>query len=180
MLPLQYSIYKGTGGKHGALQFNFQPPHYYKGLGKSVKKDFTGQEAMDFTDGRPKLKEGWKTRDGAIFLEITSAVGKNEYDWNNKITMALSPNDMGQFLFCLLTGKECKIMHDPGAKTEAQNQVKKYLNLASPKGVAEGILVNASIQSAEGTKHHMVPINGYEVVILRSLFQRAISSSLSW
>lgn len=176
MQPLQYPIYKGTGGKHGALQFNFQPPHYYFGK----KKDFTGEEALTFGEGRPQLKEGWKTRDGAIFLEITSAKGKNEYDWNNKIVFALSPNDMGQILFTLLTGEDCKIMHDPGAKTDSQGAVKKYLNISSPRGTKEGVIVTASVQAGGEKKSHTVPVSGYEVVVLRVLMQEAITKALAW
>ena len=40
---LQYSIYKGTGGNHGALQLNFQKPHFYN----QKQKDFTGDIALE-------------------------------------------------------------------------------------------------------------------------------------
>jgi hypothetical protein len=29
MQPLQLAFYKGMGGKHGAVQFNLQRPHFY-------------------------------------------------------------------------------------------------------------------------------------------------------
>ena len=70
--PLQYSIYKGTGGKWGAIQFNLQPPHYYNGK----QKDFVGTEAI--AEGR-RLNEGWKIREGAIFMEAAPARDKNVY-----------------------------------------------------------------------------------------------------
>lgn len=178
--PLQYSVYKGTGGNHGALQFNFQPAHYYFGFGKDMKKDFTGDEALEVVDGRRRLKEGWKVREGAIFMEITSASSKNVYDWNNKITMALSITDMGQILHTLCTGQECNIMHDPGAKTDAQGAVKKFLNISSPKGTAEGVFFRAKQQAGGEQRSHAVPMNGAEVLVLRSLLQKAISKSLCW
>jgi Whirly transcription factor len=173
MNPLQYASYKGMGGRNGALQFNFQPPHYY--LGK--QKDFTGSEALN-DEGR--LNEGWKVREGAIFLEITSAKDKNVYDWDSKIVIALSVNDMGKVLFTLVTGNECKIMHDPGAKSENSGQVKKYLTVTSPKGTAEGVIFNATQVVGEDKKSHMVPLTGDEVLVLRQLIQTAISNSLGW
>lgn len=176
MQPLQYAIYKGTGGKHGAIQFNFQPPHYYMGK----QKDFTGEEALELGEGRPHLKDGWRSRDGAVFMEITSTKGKNEYDWNNKIILALSPNDLGQILFTLVTGNECKLVHDPGAKTESQSKVKKFLNISSPKGTANGVMISVSMQAAGEKKSHTVPVSGHEVLILRTLIQEAISKALAW
>jgi len=175
--PLQHSIYKGVTGKHGAVQFNFQPPHYQN----QKRKDFTGEEALEMGEyGRPRPKEGWKLKEGAIFLDITSAKSPNEYDWSNKITIALSINDMGKILFTLVTGKECKLIHDPGAKTETAGAVKKFLNISSPKGTTEGVIINASVQAGGEKRSHSVPLSGEEVLVLRTLLQQAISRSLGW
>ena len=177
MQPLQYAIYKGTGGKHGAVQFNLQSPHYYQGK----TKDFTGEEALELGEGgRRRLKEGWKIREGCVFMEITSAKGKNEYDWNSKIIFALSVNDIGQILFTLITGEETRLMHDPGAKTEAQGAVKKYMTISSPQGTSTGVLISAAQQSGGEKRSHTVPVSGAEVLVLRSLFQEATSKALAW
>ena len=177
MNSLQYAVYKGTGGKFGAIQFNLQVPHYYKGKEKSFNgKDSNG----DWIFEGSKLKEGWKIREGAVFMEITSTKDKNIYDWENKIVLALSVNDIGKVLLGLLTGDEVKIMHDPGAKSEAQGTVKKYLTVTSPKGPAVGVLFSAT-QTAGGDKRtHTVPLSGDEVIVLRSLLQQAISAALNW
>lgn len=172
MTPLQHAIYKGTGGKFGAIQFNLQSPHYYKGK----QKDFTGKTA--FVDG--KLAEGWRQREGCVFLEITSAKDKNVYDWTNKVILALSVNDLGKCLMALVYGEECKIMHDPGAKSESAGDIKKYLSITSPKGVKVGCLIKVAKQENGETVSHTVPLSGEEVIVLRTLFQSAISKALNW
>jgi hypothetical protein len=176
MNPMQYAIYKGTGGKHGAVQFNFQRPHYYNGK----QKDFVGELAFEVKDGKRVLKDGWQQREGAIFLEITSTKDKNVYDWENKVVIALSIDDMGKLLETLVTGNECKLVHDPGAKSESAGVVKKFLTLSSPKGIKEGCIISCSMQSGGETKNHMVPISPSEVLVLRSLLQSAIAKSLNW
>lgn len=175
---LQYAIYKGTGGKHGAVQFNFQRPHYYCGK----QKDFTGDEAFEVKDGRRVLKDGWQPREGAIFLEITSTKDgqKNVYDWDNKVVIALSIDDMGKLMETLVTGQETKLIHDPGAKSELAGVVKKFLSLSSPEGLKSGCIVSCMQQSGGETKKHSVPISSSEVYVLRSLFMAAISKSLNW
>ena len=176
MTPMQYAIYKGTGGNHGAVQFNFQRPHFYS----DKRKDFTGDEAFEVRDGRRALKQGWKEREGAIFMEIASTKDKNVYDWDNKIVMALSIDDMGKLLNTLITGEECKLMHDPGAKSEAAGAVKKYLNVSSPKGIKEGCIVSATQMSGGDRRSHTVPVSPSEVIVLRSLLHSAIPKALNW
>ena len=170
--PMQYAIYKGKGGQWGALQFNFQPPHFYK----EKEKDFSGAKAL--ING--KLQDGWKEREGAIFMEIASTKEKDVYDWDKKIVMALSINDMGKILFTLATGTECTIMHDPGAKSESQGSVKKYLNITSPKDTAEGCIFGVNKTVGGQTEKHKVPLTGDEVLVLRQVIMSAISRSLAW
>ena len=172
MKALQYSLYKGTGGKWGALQFNFSGPHFYHGK----EKDFTGAQALK--DG--KLQEGWDQREGAIFLEVTSTKAPNVYDWENKVVMALSVNDIGKLLFTLATGEPCNIMHDPGAKSENQGQVKKFLNVTSPQGLKSGVMFQVTQSQGDTKKSHSIPVSADEVMVLRSLLTAAISRSLGW
>lgn len=173
MNPLQFSVYKGIKGKFGALQFNFQNPHYYNGK----LKDFTGAEAYGEDH---KLKEGWKQREGCVFLEITSTKEPNVYDWENKVTVALSVTDLGKVLNGLITGNEVKIMHDPGAKSDSAGAIQKHVNISSPNGTSEGCLVAVSQVSGQQSKRHMVPLNGDELLVLRCLIQTAVSKSLGW
>lgn len=170
---LQYSVYKGMTGKWGAVQFNLQEPHYFR----DKQKDFTGENALDENG---KLKDGWRIREGAVFLEITSTKDKNVYDWENKVTVALSVNDLGKVLLGLKTGEDVKIMHDPGAKSERAGAVQKYVSITSPKGTLEGCIVSVSETSGENKKSHTVPLSGDELLVLATLVQSAISRSLGW
>ena len=172
MRPLQYAIYKGMAGKWGAIQLNLQPPHFYSGK----NKDYTGYEAME----NGSLRDGWKIREGTIFMEITSTKDRNVYDWENKIVLALSVTDVGKILHSLYTGQECSIMHDPGAKSESQGLVKKNLNLVSPKGTINGCMVRASYTAAGNTKSHQVPLSGDELIVMKELLHAAVPQMLKW
>lgn len=193
MKRLQYPIYKGTGGSFGAIQFNFQGPHYYNH--KEKRKDFTGSEALEVVDGRKILKDGWKEREGCTFVEIAPTVDKNKYDWKQKIIFALSVNDMGKFLYFLTTGQSSvkkdrerdgkptysfSIMHDPHAKSDKQGQIQKYFRMYSPGGPAEGGKISIFQKNGDQKLSHEVPISGDEVMTLRALLQAAIPSALNW
>jgi hypothetical protein len=174
MNPLQYAVYKGTGGQYGAVQFNFQRSHFYNGK----QKDFTGDRALAVDeDGRQKLRDGWKAREGCIFMEITSTKDKNVYDWDNKIIMAMSISDMGKLLLGLNNLGETKLMHDPGAKTDQQGLVKKLLKVTLS---GQGAMFLCSQSSNGENKSHSVPLSPDEVVVLRILLQQAISQALNW
>ncbi len=173
MNTLQYSIYKGVKGKFGAVQFNLQLPHYFR----EKQKDFTGQNALDEAG---KMKEGWRIREGAVFMEITSTKEANVYDWENKVTVALSTNDLGKVLFGLRTGNEVKLMHDPGAKSDRAGETTKTVNISSPKGTAEGCMIHVSQKTGEQVKSHTVPLSGDELLVLATLIQSAITKSLGW
>lgn len=184
MNPMQYAVYKGTGGKFGAIQFNFQRPHFYSGK----QKDFSGSSCFEEVDGRRKLKEGWKEREGCVFVEIAPTVAKNKYDWTQKIIMALSINDLGKLLFFCATGKSpnareddgMTIMHDPHAKSDKAGGIQKYLKFSSPKGTSAGCLISATQVEGDQKRSHTVPVTGDELLVLRTLVQQAISSALSW
>lgn len=176
MRPLQYAVYKGVGGKFGAVQFSFQSPHYFH----ERQKDFTGTEALyTDTEGRTKMREGWGIREGAVFLEMASTVGKNQYDWEHKVVLALSVDDIGKFLNSLTFGEDLEILHDPGAGKEAQGQVKKYLNVKFVDK-AMGCLLGTTRVSGGERVSHTVPISRNEIIVLRALFTAAISRALAW
>ena len=76
-----YAIYKGLGGKNGAVQFRLNP--FYANRERPV---------------------------GCIFVEAAPAIDKNTYDWDNgKISMALGIPDIGEIISSLRTG--CKLFH---------------------------------------------------------------------
>ena len=100
--PLRLAFYKGLTGKYGAIQFNPQLPHYYVKNEPSLK-NFDGRWIPDnWKESNPSLDESsLASREGAIFLEITSAKDKNVYDWSKKIVYAMSITDIAKRLFVL-------------------------------------------------------------------------------
>lgn len=183
--PLQLAFYKGLGGKWGAVQFNPQRPHWYVKHTPKLK-NYEGKYIPDrWLEIDPNLtKDDLASREGAIFLDITSATGPNVYDWskNIKVTIALSVNDLGKVL-TVLDGlaSEVKIMHDPGAKSESAGKVQKYLNISSPKGLKAGCMINVAETRADGTSvKHNVPLSCDEVCLLRRAIAGFIPVALGW
>lgn len=181
--PLQLAFYKGVGGKWGALQLNPQRPHYYV-KGKPSLKNYDGKFILDKWnhDNAGLTRDDMTSREGAIFLDITSAVGKNQYDWEQKVTMALSVNDIGKLLTVLegFAGK-VTIMHDPHAKSSTAGKIQKYLELASPKGLKEGCMVHVrEIHTDGNNKKHSVPLSADEVCLLRTALRGFIPVALGW
>lgn len=183
MPPLQFASYKGMSGSHGALQINLQKPHFY--IEKNPKlKNYEGKFIpKEWLVANPNLtKDDLLSREGALFIEMCSATGKNVYDWEHKIIMAMSITDMGKLLM-ILEGSvpEMKIMHDPGAQTETAGKIQKWLNISSPKGIKEGVLFNMSKKEADGTvTKHMVPLDGGEVKVLSCAIRQVIPVALAW
>jgi len=172
-------------GKWGALQLNYQKPHYYVKSNPKLKNYEGKFIPHDWLEHYPSLsKDDLTSREGALFLEITSTKDKNIYDWDNKIVMALSLHDMGKILMILeggQAGSEVKIMHDPGAKSATAGKIQKHLNISSPKGVKTGAMVSVMQKSADGdTVSHTVPLSGDEVRVLATCIRKVIPSSLGW
>lgn len=186
--PLQLAYYKGLKGTNGALQINFRKPHYY------VKSDtrlrnFEGKFIpKEWLEVNPSLTiDDLSLAEGTLFLEITSATGKNVYDWDNKIVMALAVVDMGKLL-TVLDGElsEVRIMHDPGAKTAAQGKVQKWLDVSEgeykgPTGQPlHGITISVTKKDSEGQTRHMVPLTCDDAKVLACCLRVAIPASLGW
>lgn len=188
--PLQLQFYKGMGGRWGAVQFKPQPPHYYcanskcpgieRADGKRIKaKDWESR----FAGKCPACGEEMKSREGAIFVEITSAIGKNVYDWPSKVRMALSVPDLGKLLHFLETAGpegELLIQHDPGAGSNSKGQVMKRMNFQTKEGPAKGVMMYVSQNEGEDTKKHTVPLAGDEVKILAACIRDFIPKALGW
>jgi hypothetical protein len=188
--PLQLAFYKGMGGKYGAVQFNPQLPHYYATVSEGEKKlslkNFQGRFAKEeWKKKYSTLKdEDFQSREGAVFMEICSASGKNEYDWNNKIIAAFSVTDLSKIL-TVLEGRvpEVEITHDPHAKSVNAGKIQKYFKFSVGKdGIKAGVLINASqfIKGTEGGTKHMVPLSGDEVLCLAASLRAFIPRALAW
>jgi len=168
------------GGKFGAMQYSFLPPHF-KCSGCNTKSfDKTEEEAKDScncTNPVPMPKEG------TVFVEACSPKEKNQYDWDNKISMALTPDDMGKFLTAFRTGREMKILHDPGAGSPRAGQIYKTIYFSSPNGImAEngGGIFKFSQKGSDTERTHTIPASTSEIMVLMTLLTQAISGVLGW
>jgi len=147
--PLTYKIYKGMGGKQGCFQFNLAPAY------TSKKKD-----------------------EGAVFIEAAPAIGKNQYDWDNKIVFALGATDIGTFLTCLKQGS-FDIYHDPDAQTQQRGSRAKKLTLAS--GDTPGtFFIGLTETSGDTKKEARISLQPHEARILNNLLESALPRILGW
>jgi hypothetical protein len=113
-------------------------------------------------------------------MDISSASGRNTYDWKNKITVQLSIKDVGQLLVGLTTGKQVTITHDPGAGTESKGRVVKVLSFSSPKGLSEGAFLSCSMKQNEEKLEHRVGLTPDEIIVMSELFKAIIPKALGW
>jgi hypothetical protein len=196
--PIQWAVYKGMGAKHGAVQFNLMEAHYRCGTCK--KRYLTGATvakanatfkpvpcpARD-TDSHTACNGELSIREGCVFIEMAPTVGKNKYDWNERISFALSPGDMSKILFAIRTqggdkSANIKILHDPFAKTQKAGQVTKNLFMSWPGTARKGALLTLSMSDKPKNvkKSHTVPLNGEELLLLTTLLESSIPRVLGW
>jgi hypothetical protein len=160
--PIQYRIYKGIKGTLGALRFTLKRP---------------------YTNVTPKKAEGF------VFLEVAPAIGQNVYDWENqKITMALSVNDISKIILYLRspnnqmfakTDQKLKLMHDKGAGTASRGQEVKTLQIEKPEGMIN-FMCNM-FENSNGKKiNTSVTISPDEALIIGTLLQAAIPVIMCW
>jgi hypothetical protein len=193
LIPLQLAFYKGVTGKWGALQFNLQRPHFYVESNPKLKNYEGKFIPKEWLEKNPALtKDDLTSREGALFLEITSASDKNVYDWERKVVMALSIHDQGKILALLEgaikpkpgeedKGPYIKIMHDPGAQTASAGKVQKWLEISSPQGVGVGVIFTMFKKEADGSSvKHTVPLDVSEVKVLASCIRGVIPACLAW
>lgn len=186
-LPLAF--YKGTAGKHGAIQLNISPPFVYC---KNCKKKWFDRDIPPSvcTCGESD-RRSFNTREGAIFVEAAPTIsdpqtGKFRYDWDNqKVRMAWSIGDCSTIL-CFLEGQssEINIFHDPGAGTSNRGKVSKScrMNLFEGKKISSGCQMSVSINDKENDFRVTVPIplRREEVKRLAVCLRSAIPTLIGW
>ena len=79
MRPLSIDIYKGMKGKWGAIQFAPQRPHFVCTDSNCRSRHFNARHDEPCS----KCGKPLKPAKGTMFMEITSANGQNQYDWDN-------------------------------------------------------------------------------------------------
>jgi hypothetical protein len=154
-----YKLYKGVTGRFGAFQMDLTPLH-------RSKKDI-----------------------GAVFIQMAPTTGKNEYNWEQKITFACGISDIAKMLEATVGSfpkdKEgiqqdyVDIFHDTHAGTENKGQLTKSLRISKDKE-GRGLFFNLS-QKENGTSRNVnVPISNGELLIMKALLERAVVRILAW
>lgn len=176
--PLQLCIYKGITGKYGCIKFSPQAPYFHV-KDNTKLRNYDGRFIKDsWKEKNPALTDNDMVgREGTLFMDITSAIDRNVYDWDNKIIFALNIWDMAKILTWLETGakEELKLMHDPNAGSANKGQVQKFVKFSSPQGLGVGCTIQASQRNASGNNiSHMVPVATYELVALKQVLCQCI------
>jgi hypothetical protein len=173
MRPIKYAIYKGMGGKFGAVQFSLAAPVFVCEVCKH--RNYMVPEH----DGNSTCSGDMPVREGAVFVDVANTTAPNIYDWEHKTIFAMSVTDMGKILSGLRAGTEVKLLHDPGAQTEKQGQVTKTLSFGAQTD--RGCLFNMYEKNKSGEeKKFMIPLTPDEVTVIGTLIARAIPLVLAW
>ena len=162
--PLQWSVYKGMGGKFGAFQFQASPPR----------------------PENPSQPDDNKMRAGAVFVEAAPTIGKNTYDWDNKILFALGVNDIGKILAhytmtrqAASDTKPLQIYHDPDAGTAKANSRPKKLTFGRLTNLGSFSL-SLSQKRGEDVSNIYIPLGADEAYTLFNLLTHAQAIVLGW
>lgn len=185
MNPCQYAIYKGKSAKWGAVQFALRSAYTGCSACRKPRPNYISTAPLADAGHENCQDARIETQEGVIFVDASSAIGPNQYDWKNKVSFALGVVDLGKILLFFNTAatpeSKLSLVHDPGAQTESQGKVQKYFDLSSPKGIDAGCILTLSQKNAGGeTKRHTIPISPDEVQVLASLFRVAIPRIQGW
>lgn len=152
--------------------------------------------AVQFTPIRPNKdanQSSNRIKPGSLLIEIAkNAEGQGKaYDWENKIKIALSVQELGKL--CLALGgqktvnKEDKdsnftllaeFVHDPNIGREGQGSDIKSLSLSGAKGKK---IMYLSLRS-RANKHGniSIPLGPDDAYVLKTLATKAITKALGW
>ena len=150
----EYAIYKGKGGRNGAVQFKLVP----------------------FQRGRTR-KDGKEADAGFILVEAAATTAPDVYDWNNKITFAMDVGDIGQFLVGL-GGGHCDIYH------QYNNAVKKLaIELGNPDQKNNPTWMLSMTTRPDGSSDWFtirLPVSCNEAAVLKELMRAAVPVVRGW
>lgn len=151
--PASYKLYKGARGNNGAIQFDLAPIH---------------RSSRDL---------------GAMFLQAAPAVGHNNYDWDQKIMMALNLADIAHILDMLRAppgpGQDgVDIYHDKHKGTNQEGQVVTTLKIS--RGKEYGWYFRLGRQERGEHRSVGIPVSDGELIEIKYLLQRALVRILGW
>lgn len=151
--PLALAFYRGVTGKLGAMRFELIPPYSSKDPAK-------------------------RNKPGAVLVSAAEPLGPNKYDWENKITFALSVPDVGMVLDGIRTGK-AEIFHDPNMKSDRQGETKKTFSLVK-NTEKNNFAVTLSMSRGDKTTKVFIPMSNADMILIDTLLKFSIPTLLAW
>lgn len=155
--PDDYIIYKGGGAIEVALK--------------------RGQfQEMKGSGDRPFIG----TSKGCIFITGAPAIGKREYNWKEKITLALNEHEVGKLMLGLQKRQKIEFFHDKELGKEGQGQRTKKLQISPTEDGGTLLFRFVERTGDEDRTLKSIPVTAEEAVVLYSLLQAAIPRILGW
>ena len=156
-----FKLYKGVGGKNGAIQFDLVPLHKNRLSARGAMKDV-----------------------GVIFVEAAKAIGNNQYDWENKIKMALGLADIA-FLLQIFRQPPPPGSNPPAIYHDSKKGIPGEENKFTTKMILQRGKTNGFFLSMKRTENGQerfvsLPLSDGEAIELRTLLERAVIRIIGW
>jgi len=172
MRPQDFAIYKGISGKYGAAQFKLIQTKFK--CPKCREENFISPNHT-----RNKHCDGeMRVITGAILVEVTSAVARNRYDWENSIKLALNITDISKILNAFSRGEKIGIYHDPNKGKPGAQVIDKKLTFSVGRDGSYFLKIFKKI--GDDKIEHSLPISKEEIRVLKIIFEAAIPKILCW
>ena len=138
-----------------------------------VLKFYKGKGAAAFSLLPPKYDQrGYMSKHGAILLEVAPGVGRQKWDWDQKLTFAVSIADICNLLDA--DPSKRRIYHE-------HQENPKVLEFRKGEGQYAGTyMMSLSQGKGDERKQVLVPLSGGEYQLLMRLFVQTTSSLLGW
>lgn len=154
---MSFKIYKGKG----AAQFSRIPPKFA-----------TGEDGRSYR---------WVSKDGAVLLEAAPAIGKRpdglpEYDWQQKISFAISVADICQIVdpVTMNSNGKVELFHKTSSGT-------KILEITQGTGKYTGTYQMILKFNNNGNRSQVfIPLTGGEYQVLLRLLVSSVAYLLGW
>ncbi len=116
----------------------------------------------------------------AVFLDCAKQKAERVFDWDNKLTMKLSIQDISKIL-SVLENKvgTTKLFHQP-SKGEYENTKNVKNNVLEITKSQYGYSMRVSQQNTEGVSAIMITINIEESILISILLKRAVKKICGW
>ena len=147
---------------------SYQKPKPYT-IYKANRNNNGSAVQFDFNSGK-----------GCVFIDCANQKNDERFDWENKLTVKLSPADISKII-TVLKGKtqNIKLFHQPskGAYKSSENVKNNVVELSSS---GTGYYLRVSRQTLDSVKAVNITISHSESIILCILLEKAIEQIYAW